>query len=166
MMMNDVSDITCNDQGFDVTLDMGPGWRIDEGAEPSMDAWLDRAKKDSNAGEVGMYLTHNGVVRATPRLQVRAENEAEKEKGALLGKVASIDFSYDSDGLIAAVKAARELPGVHYVRVWLNEGTLRVGDSLMYVLIGADIRPHAVDALQELVATIKNELVVEHENYE
>ncbi len=165
-MMNDVSDIACNDQGFDVTLDMGPGWRIDEGAEPSMDAWLNKAKEDPDAGEVGMYLTHNGVVRATPRLQVRGKDEAEIEQGALLGKVASIDFSYNSDGLIAAVKEARELPGVHYVRVWLNEGTLRVGDSLMYVLIGADIRPHAVDALQRLVAKIKNELVVEHENYE
>lgn len=36
----------------------------------------------------------------------------------------------------------------------------------MYVLIGADIRPHAVDALQQLVGIIKNDLVVEHENYE
>lgn len=40
-----------------------------------------------------------------------------------------------------------------------------MGDSLMYVLIGADIRPHAVDALQKLVGRIKNELVVEREIY-
>ena len=156
MTMNDISDIACNDQGFDVAVDLGPGWRIDAGAEPSMDAWLNKAKQDPNASMVGMYLTHNGIVRETPRAQVRAA----------LGKVVSIDFSYNTDGLIEAVKAARELPGVFYIRVWLNEGTLKVGDSIMYVLIGADIRPHAVDALQQLVGTIKNDLVVEHENYE
>ena len=164
--MNDVSDIACNDQGFDVAVDLGPGWRIDAGAEPSMDAWLDKAKKDPAAAEVGMYLTHNGVVRATPRMAVRGATSDERAEGESLGEVASIDFSYDTDGLIDAVKAARELPGVHYIRVWLNEGTLKVGESLMYVLIGADIRPHAVDALQTLVGKIKNDLVVEHENYE
>ena len=99
-------------------------------------------------------------------LYVPAANAAEAAEGAALGKVATIDFSYNTDGLIEAVKAARKLPGVFYIRVWLNEGTLKVGDSIMYVLIGADIRPHAVDALQQLVGIIKNDLVVEHENYE
>ena len=131
-----------------------------------MDAWLNKAKQDSNASMVGMYLTHNGIVRETPRAQVRATNAAEAAEGAALGKVATIDFSYNTDGLIEAVTAARKLPGVFYIRVWLNEGTLKVGDSIMYVLIGADIRPHAVDALQQLVGVIKNDLVVEHENYE
>ena len=54
-------------------------------------------------------------------------------------------------------------PGVYYVRTWLNEGRCEVGDSLMYVLIGADIRPNCIDALQKLVGHIKNELVVEKE---
>ncbi len=40
-----------------------------------------------------------------------------------------------------------------------------VGDSIRYVLIGADIRPHCVDALQKLVGKIKNDLVVEREIY-
>ena len=66
----------------------------------------------------------------------------------------------------AQQNATSAVPGVFYIRVWLNEGTLKVGDSIMYVLIGADIRPHAVDALQQLVGIIKNDLVVEHENYE
>ena len=35
----------------------------------------------------------------------------------------------------------------------------------MYVLIGGDIRPHVVDALQALVGKIKNELVIEKEIY-
>ncbi len=63
----------------------------------------------------------------------------------------------------AAVEAARALPGIHYVRLWLNEGELEVGDDIMLVLVGGDIRPHVVDALQALVGTIKNWCVSEVE---
>ena len=67
-------------------------------------------------------------------------------------------------GVFAAAEAeALTWPGVYYVRTWLNEGRCEVGDSLMYVLIGADIRPNCIDALQKLVGHIKNELVVEKE---
>ena len=50
------------------------------------------------------------------------------------------------------------MPGIHYVRVWLNEGMLEVGDDIMLVLIGGDIRPHVVDALQTLVRQDKKDL--------
>jgi len=53
--------------------------------------------------------------------------------------------------------------GIFHVRVWLNQGQLEVGDDIMYVLIGGDIRPHVIDALQFLVAKIKNECVTEIE---
>ena len=56
--------------------------------------------------------------------------------------------------------------GVYYVRVWMNEGELHVGDDIMYILIGADIRPHAVEALVTLVGRLKNECVSEQELYE
>jgi len=36
----------------------------------------------------------------------------------------------------------------------------------MYVLIGGDIRPHVVDALQHIVGRLKNECVIETELYE
>lgn len=127
--------------------------------EPSMDQWLAEAKADSSADQCGMYLTHNGVVRITPKAQVREGKEG-------LGEVVAVDFSYDSAGVEAAVAEALTWPGVHYVKVWLNEGVLSVGESIMYVLIGADIRPHCIDALQNLVGKIKNDLVVEKEIYE
>lgn len=38
-----------------------------------------------------------------------------------------------------------------------------MGDDIMFVLIGGDIRPNVVDALQALVETIKNECVTEIE---
>ena len=127
--------------------------------EPSVDQWLKEAKASPEAAQCGMFLTHNGVVRITPKQQVR-----EGVQG--IGEVDTIEFSYDAAGVDAAVKEALTWPGVYYVRTWLNEGTLKVGDSIMYVLIGADIRPNCVDALQKLVGKIKNDLVVETENYQ
>lgn len=124
--------------------------------EPSIDQWLAEAKQDPQAAQCGMYLTHNGVVRATPKAQVREGIEG-------LPEVSCVEFSYDADGLEQAVEEAKTWPGVYYVRVWLNEGRVNVGDSLMYVLIGADIRPNCIDALQRLVGHIKNNLVVEKE---
>ncbi len=126
--------------------------------EPSMDAWLKEAKASENADKCGMFLAHNGVVRITPKAQVREGVEG-------LGEVAQVDFSYDAEGVEAAVAEALTWKGVYYVRVWLNEGVLNVGDSIMYVMIGADIRPNCIDALQKLVGKIKNDLVVEKEIY-
>ncbi len=126
--------------------------------EPSMDAWLKEAKADPKAAQCGMFLTHNGVVRITPKQQVREGVEG-------LGEVAQVEFSYDAEGVAAAEKEALGWPGVYYVRTWLNEGALNVGDSIMYVMIGADIRPRCIDALNKLVGKIKNDLVVEKEIY-
>jgi molybdopterin synthase catalytic subunit len=55
------------------------------------------------------------------------------------------------------------MDGIFHVRVWLNEGRLELGDDIMYVLIGGDIRPHVIDALQFLVGKIKTECVTEIE---
>lgn len=126
--------------------------------EPSIDAWLKEAKASENADRCGMFLTHNGVVRITPKKEVREGVEG-------LGEVTHVEFSYDADGVAQAIEEALTWDGVYYVRVWLNEGKLAVGDSLMYVLIGADIRPNCIDALQKLVGKIKNDLVVEKEIY-
>jgi molybdopterin synthase catalytic subunit len=122
-----------------------------------MDQWLAEAKASENADKCGMFLTHNGVVRATAKAQVR--------EGQEMPAVSQVEFSYDAEGLEAAVAEALTWDGVYYVKVWLNEGVCNVGDSLMYVLIGADIRPRCIDALQNLVGKIKNELVVEKEIY-
>ena len=125
--------------------------------EPSMDAWLAEAKASPQAAQCGMFLTHNGVVRETAKAQVR---EGEQKPA-----VAQVDFSYDAAGVEAAIADALTWDGVYYVKVWLNEGVLEVGESIMYVMIGADIRPRCVDALQKLVGHIKNDLVVEREIY-
>ncbi len=127
--------------------------------KPSMDQWLQEAKQDRSADKVGMYLVHNGTVRATARAAVR------REAGRTL-PVRGMLFSYDTDKVAAAEEAARQQEGIVYVRTWLNEGELSVGDDLMYVLVGGDIRPHVMAALDFLVAKLKTECVREQELYE
>lgn len=127
---------------------------------PSIDAWLREAKVDPSFRACGMYLIHNGTVRETPKAEVRGIETEGVKPGSKVGGMA---FSYDEDKVAAAVASARALPGIGYVRVWLNSGVLAVGDDIMLVLIGGDIRPRVVDALQELIDTIKHECVVERE---
>ncbi len=127
---------------------------------PSIDAWLAEAKADPSFRACGMYLVHNGTVRETPKAEVRGIETDGVQPGS---KVGSMVFSYDRAKVDAAVDEARRLPGIGYVRVWLNEGELSVGDDIMLVLIGGDIRPRVIDALQQLVGTIKNKCVSEVE---
>ncbi|MBR4551045.1 MAG: molybdenum cofactor biosynthesis protein MoaE [Oscillospiraceae bacterium] len=123
---------------------------------PSVDQWLKEAKEDPSASECGMYLIHNGTVRQTARAMVRqgADNTE---------PVTGMVFRRNAEKIDQAVRKAKEMPGIFYVRVWLNEGVLTLGDDIMLVLVGGDIRPHVIDALQSLVGTIKNECVIEQE---
>ena len=123
---------------------------------PSMDEWLKEAKQDSKASQVGMYLFHNGVVRETPKAQARQGID----DGSVVVRMV---FAYDEAKVQAVIDETKKLHGIHYVRVWLNEGILELGDDIMFVLIGGDIRPRVIDALQYCVGRIKNECVVEIE---
>ena len=72
-------------------------------------------------------------------------------------------FAYDREKVDAVIADAYKMDGIYYIKVWLNEGELSLGDDIMYVLVGGDIRPHVVDALQYLVGRIKSECVTETE---
>ena len=123
---------------------------------PSIDAWLKEAKAHATAPLCGMYLTHNGTVRQTAKAKVRYGAEGTKE-------VTGMVFSYDEEKVNAVIADTYKMDGIYYIKVWLNEGQLEMGDDIMYVLIGGDIRPRVVDALQYLVGRVKNECVVETE---
>ena len=123
---------------------------------PSIDAWLKEAKAHESAPKIGMYLTHNGTVRQSAKAKVRYGAEDTKE-------VTGMIFSYDEEKVNAVIADTYKMDGIYYIKVWLNEGELKMGDDIMYVLIGGDIRPRVVDALQYLVSRIKNECVVETE---
>lgn len=125
---------------------------------PSLDQWIKEAKQDKDAAKCGMYLFHNGVVRETPKAKVRMGEETDKT-------VKELEFSYDEAKVENAIARTYKMPGIYYIKVWLNSGTLQIGDDIMLVLVGGDIRPHVIDALQSLVGTIKNECVIEKEEF-
>lgn len=123
---------------------------------PSIDEWLKEAKADPAALQQGMFLIHNGVVRRTPKAKVRQGiDDGSTVKG--------MEFAYDAVKVEAAVAEAYKMDGIFHVKVWLNEGHLEPGDDIMYVLVGGDIRPHVIDALQFLVGKLKSECVTEME---
>lgn len=128
-------------------------------SKPSMDKWLEEAKADESAKKIGMYLTHNGIVRESAKAKVREGAEDTRP-------VTGMYFSYDSAKVDEAIEATYEMDGIYYIRTWLAEGKLQVGDDIMYVLIGGDIRPHIIEALQYLVGRIKTECVEEVELYD
>ena len=102
---------------------------------------------------------HNGTVRQTARAKVRhGEQDARPVRG--------MQFGYDRERVDEVIAQTRAMDGVGYVRVWLNEGELGLGDDIMLVLVGGDIRPHVIDALQYLVGRIKNECVSEQEIFD
>ena len=120
---------------------------------PSIDLWLREAKKDPVAADCGMFLVHNGTVRQTAKAKVRQGKEnTETVRGMI--------FRYDEGKVEKAVAEAKQMEGIYYIRVWLNEGELSIGDDIMFVLVGGDIRPHVIDALQTLVGVIKKECVI------
>ncbi|MFA5535780.1 MAG: molybdenum cofactor biosynthesis protein MoaE [Bacillota bacterium] len=123
---------------------------------PSMDEWLKEAKAEPSALQEGMFLIHNGIVRQTPKDKVRHG----LDDGRL---VTGMEFTYDGVKVDEVIAKTYQMPGIFHVRVWLNEGQLAVGDDVMYTMVGGDIRPHVVEALQFLVEKIKTECVVEVE---
>ena len=129
----------------------------DRKTPPSMDQWIKEAKKDPTAAECGMYLFHNGIVRKTAKARAR--------RGEDVSDVVGMNFSYDDEKIERAVSDAYKMPGIHHVRVWLNKGELKIGDDIMFVLIGGDIRPNVINALESLVEEIKTNCVSETELY-
>ena len=123
---------------------------------PSLDDWLKDAEQDGSAKQCGMYLFHNGKVRETPKAEVRFGENIGK-------KVCGMQFSCDKEKLSAAVAKAKAMPGIYYVKAWVAEGRLSVGDDIMLVLVGGDIRTHVMEALHSLLSEIKTECVSETE---
>jgi len=120
-----------------------------------LNLWLSEAKKEAAALGCGMYLIHNGVVRITSKKQAR--------EGIPCPPVLSMDFSWDEEKLSEVLNEASSMPGILYVKAWLNKGLLSPGDDLMVLMVGGDIRPHVMACMDRLLDRIKTEVVTEQE---
>jgi molybdopterin synthase catalytic subunit len=113
-----------------------------------IDQWVAEVKKNSDFQELGMILVHNGVVRATSK-------DGRPVKGMRL--------SFNKERLDALTDEYRKREGIIEVRVWINEGLLKVGDDIMYALVAGRLRKFVIPVLEEFVSKIKNEVVSEEE---
>ncbi len=113
-----------------------------------IDDWIKEIKNNSDPASVGMILIHNGVVRGTTKN----------------GKpVKTMQLSYNQEELDNCLNRLRKREGIAAIRVWINSGMLNVGDDIMYLLVAGRFRTDVLPVLQELLSTVKNEIVREEE---
>lgn len=120
---------------------------------PSVDAWIAQAKACGE--DCGMYLVHNGVVRKSSR--------AKANTNADTPDVTAMNVGFDTELIDQAKAETLAMPGIRCVKVWINQGRLAVGDDIMLVLVGGDIRSHVTSALLELVRKLKTLCIREEE---
>jgi molybdopterin synthase catalytic subunit len=113
-----------------------------------IEEWIKEIKKECAPDKLGMILVHNGIVRATSK------------QGEPVG---AMNLSYDRPQLDEAVRRFKGMEGIVDIRVWINEGTLKIGDDIMNVCVAGRFRKDVLPVFQELITLIKTEIVREVE---
>jgi molybdopterin synthase catalytic subunit len=111
---------------------------------------INRIKSHPRYPEVGMIVCHTGVVRGTSR------------NGR---PVSALEVKVDGDRLKEVIAGYKQKPGIVDIMVEANQGTLNVGDDIMAVVVAGDIRENVFPVLQEVVDTIKREVVRKREHF-
>jgi molybdopterin synthase catalytic subunit len=103
---------------------------------------IETLKEHPDYPKMGMIATHLGVVRGT----------------SLNGDmVTGIEVVFDDDAVDRIVRDIREREGIFEVVVNTSSGPLKVGEDIMAVVVGGDIRDHVFPALMTTVNRIKAE---------
>jgi molybdopterin synthase catalytic subunit len=106
----------------------------------SLSEMVERIKKHPDFHKAGMILCHNGVVRASSRDgKPVSEVTVRVDRGRL-------------ETILAEIKA---MTAIVEVLAHVNEGTLKVGEDVMYVVVAGDFRENVFDAMIAAVNRIK-----------
>lgn len=107
----------------------------------NLSALLDQIKKHPSYADVGMVLAHNGVVRSFSR------------DGR---KVTGLSIQVDRERLHEIVAAQKKRPGIVDILVEIvPDGSLTVGDDVMYLVVAGDIRENIIAVLTDTLNQIK-----------
>jgi molybdopterin synthase catalytic subunit len=109
----------------------------------SLDDLITQVKQHPRRREVGMILFHNGVVRGTSR------------DGR---QVVELMVSADRLRLAEIIMEMKSRPGIVEVLAEVREGTLQVGDDIMYVLVAGDVRENVFTTMLDAVNAIKRDV--------
>lgn len=97
-------------------------------------------KEHPDYNKMGMIASHLGVVR---------------ENSLTGGEVQGIEIVFDRNMIDSIINEIKRMTGIYQVLVEVSEGTLKVGDEIMAVVVGGDTREHVFPALIEAVDRIK-----------
>ena len=114
-----------------------------------VEQWLNEVKLKADPEGLGMILVHNGIVRATSKQ----------------GKpVSGMKLSYDEEKLRTVVSEQKKKDGILDIKVWINQGDLKVGDDIMLLLVAGRFRTDVLPVFESLLSAIKQEIVSERES--
>jgi molybdopterin synthase catalytic subunit len=113
-----------------------------------IETWIKEIKAEDSEYNVGMILAHNGIVRAFSKYG---------------SPVKGMRLSYDKVRLNEVLKHFKDRDGIAKIKVWINEGNLKVGDDIMYVVVAGRFRTDIMPVFQDLISTIKKDVVNETE---
>lgn len=103
---------------------------------------IEALKRHPESEKMGMIASHLGIVRGTSR-----------DGGIVKG----IEVVYDHEAVKRIILDAKQLPGIVEVLVDTSEGVLDIGDEILAVAVGGDIREHVFPALVDTVNRLKKE---------
>ncbi len=101
---------------------------------------LNRIKNHKDSHKMGMIASHLGIVRETSRS----------------GKyVEAVNVVFDKKVIDEIIQEIKSMKGIVEVIIEVNEGHLNVGDDVMFVAVGGDIRDNVFPALERTVDLMK-----------
>ena len=106
------------------------------------DSLLEKFRRHQDADKIGMIACHLGIVRGHSR------------DGR---KVAAVEIAYDMESVNRIVQQIKKMPGIVDVLVNAKSGRFNVGDEILYLAVGGDIRENVFSALIKGVDMLKKE---------
>lgn len=112
---------------------------------------IDEVKNHPDAAQIGMILSHTGIVRGASRDGRR---------------VSGLTVSVDHDKLRQIVDREKQSPGIVDIRVEIVENEpLSVGDEIMRLVVAGDIRDNVIPVLERTLDAIKATVTQKTENF-
>jgi molybdopterin synthase catalytic subunit len=111
-------------------------------SEMDISGILNRIRTHPDYYRMGMIASHLGIVRGMSR-----DNR----------KIRGIEVVHDKKIIDNIIHDIKELSGIIEVLVEINDGYLDVGDEIVFVAVGGDIRDNVFPALMKTVDRIKKE---------
>ena len=106
----------------------------------SIDALVDEAIRSCAPEELGMVLVHRGVVRGTSK-------DGRPVEG--------LHVEVDEERLRRIEAKYRGMDGIGYVKVIANSGFLKVGETIMTVVVAGRFRDCVIPAMSGIIEEVK-----------